>query len=223
MIFFLQSLHGTVIKRLVSSRNFAEIWKRCSAGIIMLVFIIKAWISGGGWSTRPEIGANALVLFLRTHLTGFLFSWLALGLGDLSFLSSVITLLFLMRMMDSLASSCKLNLLQGRLTLTNSKSSSLLSNSKSLFYTTTPINRLIRDLMGSAITKFECVMLELWLGHWRSRIGSWPLYAWVEIGKSNLRIGDGRWYRFLKWLDSARDNSVVELHSEEMCRSVPHL
>ena len=189
----------------------------------MLVFIRRAWISEGGWSTRPEIGANALVLFFPTHLTGFLFSWLALGLGDSSSLSSVITRLFLIRVMESLASSCKLSLLQGRLTSTNSTSSSLLSDSESSFYSTTPVNYLIQDLMGSAMTKFECAMLGLWLGHWWSRIRCRPLYAWVEIWKSNLRVGGGRWYRFLKWLDSAQDNSVVELHSQEMCRSVPHL
>ena len=52
---FFQALYRTVIKHLVSSRNFGKVWKRCSASIAILVFIRRAIISEGGWPIKPVI------------------------------------------------------------------------------------------------------------------------------------------------------------------------
>ena len=58
------------------------------------------------------MGTDALVLFFPTRLIGFLFSQVALGLrGSLSLSSVSITCLFLVRVIESLASSCRLSLL----------------------------------------------------------------------------------------------------------------
>ena len=84
------------------------------------------------------MGTDALVLFFPTYLTGFLFSQVALHLRSSSSLSSVsITCLFLVQVIKLLASNCKLSLLQGKSTLTNSSFSSLPSESKSPLYSTT--------------------------------------------------------------------------------------
>lgn len=153
--FLLQGLRGTIIKHLVFLRNFSEIWKRYGAGITMLVFIRSVWISGGGWwclDTFLSVSLHRLSLFSHN----FRFR------GFIIFVVCWTTCLFIVRVIESLASSCRLSLLRSKSTSTNSMSSSSSSELESLLYLTTRVKRLLVGCMGSDMTKFEFVMPGRW-------------------------------------------------------------
>lgn len=96
----------------ISSLNFGKIWNKCKAGIIILVFIKKAYISEAGCFIRPEIRTDTFEFFFYICLIKIFFSLLVLVLSiPIVLYLLLLTQCFFGQVVTLLANNYRFNLL----------------------------------------------------------------------------------------------------------------